>query len=318
MIIMAGRNQNQSMKNEGKGRNNEKNEKKIKPTHLLVMGVIVVSVVMGVLFANGTLKIQTAEGGYTPTTTPTTFTFKIYAENGTVLDGNDLNPQGYIYLYSYEVSDWDEFDQADYDALAWDDYSYEKVLEHNDVYTIDADKFYIYKANCTGFGDYWSIPVAGNITIRLQETPDYSAITAIGDNGATTLNQTDQLYWTLYLNFNDAENQTDSDLGYKPHYDYSQITRMDEKEDTFIYNVLVITFNTTSITDSLVKISGITKDKVLVRNSQVEIYTRDSLTGANVIDMTLNENALGITAEIISAAFATGAYGETLTTVASC
>jgi hypothetical protein len=250
--------------------------------------------------------------------TPTTFDFAIYNINGTVMDGDtsgDIDhDEGAIALYEYEVEDPETWTISDYDDLAFADFTLAKEdINHDDSYTIDADTYYLAKANCTSFGDYWFIPIAGLNTIYLTKVPTDTNLACVSTEASNTLAATNDLYWTGFLYMQDVDEEVNEEIGYSPHYDFSNIVRMDEIEDAMVYNVIVFDFNCSAIDKNDVELTGLTVHDILIDDDEIQIFVEESLLGFTQFDFELDEDELGIAWELASVSFCTGQLGETLT-----
>jgi hypothetical protein len=122
--------------------------------------------------------------------------------------------------------------------------------------------------------------------------------------GSTTLNQTDDTDWRIFVNMQNSDYEIDENFGYSTTIQYSSVTRLDSASDYQTYNVIEFDTNSTSMSVSDIKIQGRTLDAQVVGDKVQFRFTEDFI-GSSYYDFEFSSN-LGSTFEIEGVAYKTG------------
>lgn len=282
----------------------------------LLLGLVVAGTLYFVGDDQGWWAAEVAPPADDDSTTPTSFTFQFYNVSGDILDGEDGNEQAYGYLYEYDYSDIDDFDQNDMNELAYADFTLaEPEIEHEDEIIPDADTAYICLVNCTGYTDYWFVPTLGDNDVTLWKVPTDKDITTISALGDATIVNTSEPIWYCDIFCTDADGVVSDDVGYPIVYDFTAMTAYEDIEDTLVYNVIVIDCNGTGIETSDVDIDGLLVEDIQVNSDKIEIYIDEPIYGHMEFTLEFDETDLGVDFEVQSVALARGFIGDSLTTL---
>jgi hypothetical protein len=210
---------------------------------LLIIGIVLI----GGFFAGRALGWWGAVAP-TPTPTPTGdvdyFTFTVYVDGNT--DPDVALDTFNVTEYRYDYSEVDEADLEDTLAdLLYADFTAETTVEadDDDEFDVEAETIQVFKIDAwDDYGNYgykWILtPALGeNVVYLLNSSSDMNLIAFETDGGSSTLNQTNDRYWTV----NWIATTTDTEFVHG--WDSSNF---DFENDLFNYVAVKFTLNTTA------------------------------------------------------------------------
>jgi hypothetical protein len=250
-----------------------------------------------------------------PTTVkPTAWTFNPTNTTGDALSDDEVA----LYVYGYDASDIEAWDDDKWNALGYSDLVLEDTLYYGDTFTPQADNFYWGIMNGTGYNTqtlYLTAEPLGVIknTVMLP-TPNFCNITGRSTGGSVSLNQTTDNVWYISVTMTDADYAIDNHYGYRTCIDYTAVTAMEDELDAQTFNVIEFETNlTTGILSSDIKVIGHPEADVYISADKVGFAFTADFVGETTIQFEFSEN-IGSTFEVEAVVFGTGPSG-TLTEI---
>ena len=223
----------------------------------------------------------------------TNWHFIVKNTSSIVLNDNEV----YGYLYTYEILDHydllSDFTESDRDDLGYSNFVLDKSeLEHNDTYIPKVSAYHWLYLNGTGYNDQWinldSKPL-GDVNITMVPTPDSVGMAAYSTTGNSTIANTTDKGWTIILNMLDSDSLIDNKCGYSAYYNFTDVTKLSKLEESRIYNLVILDFNSTAISSSDVDFDGYFTDVKVESDKMIFMFNEDFL-GQNVFSFEMSDD----------------------------